>query len=210
MDLFPSEIEAYAEAHTTAESPLMAQLAEETRNSLQYSVMLSGAVQAQLLKMLVHLTSAQTVLEIGTFTGYSALAMAEALGETGRIITCDTNERYLTIARKYFGLSDHGSKITIEVGPALNTIQHLDGPFDLVYIDADKANYPNYYNAVMPKLRRGGIMVVDNALWSGTVLDPQDDQSKAIHRINEMVANDDGVEHVFLAIRDGFHIVRKL
>ena len=144
--------------------------------------MLTGPVEGRLLELLVHMSGARRVLEIGTFTGYSALSMAAALPEDGRIDTCEIEEKHVEIARRYFAESPHGDKITIHVGPALETIARLEGTFDLVFIDADKVNYDNYYEAVLPRLSERGLIVIDNTLWSGHVLDPQDDEHEGDRR----------------------------
>lgn len=209
MDMINKEIEAYALAHCQQEPELLQKLAKETQQSLQYPQMLTGRIEGRLLKLLVLLTGARRILEIGTFSGYSALSMAEALPDNGELITCDLNPVCLAIARRYFSESPHGRKIHVEEGPALNTISRLDGPFDMVFIDADKGNYLNYYEAVMPKVRQGGLIAIDNVLWSGRVLAPESDDDKAIVALNKCVQTDERVDQVMLTVRDGLYLARK-
>ena len=208
-DIVTPDIEAYAAAHTSPEPPHLAALADETRTGTQAPGMMTGQLEGRFLKMLVHLLQPDTVLEIGTFTGYSALSMAEALPEGGRIITCDVSEDHVAIARRHIDASPYADRIDIRVGPALDTIAALDGPFDLVFIDADKPNYGNYYDAVLPKLRARGAIAIDNVLWSGEVLDPKDDNARALSALNDRIVADDRVECVMVPIRDGVTLVKK-
>jgi caffeoyl-CoA O-methyltransferase len=159
--------------------------------------------------MLVRLTVARRVLEIGMFTGYSALMMAEGLPEDGRLITCDVDPKAELIARRYFAESPHGHKIEVRMGPALETVASLAEPIDMVFIDADKENYVNYYEACFPLVRPGGLIVADNVLWSGRVLDPQDEATRAIVAFNTRVQQDPRVENVCLTIRDGIMLAWK-
>ena len=159
--------------------------------------------------MLVHGTGAKRILEIGTFTGYSALSMAAALPEGGHIDTLDIEPRHAEVAQRYFDRSPHGSKITLHVGPAIETIEKLEGEFDLVFIDADKAGYDAYYEAVLPRLSARGLIAIDNTLWSGRVLDPQDGSTEQIAALNDKIAADDRVVAVQLTIRDGVTLVRR-
>ncbi|MGZ5564184.1 MAG: O-methyltransferase, partial [Chthoniobacterales bacterium] len=148
-------------------------------------------------------------LEIGMFTGYSTLMMAEALPDDGRLITCEIDPKAEAIARRYFAQSPQGQRITIRMGPALETIRTLSGPLDLVFIDADKVNYSNYYEACIPLLRPGGLIIGDNVLWSGKVIDPKDDDTRAIVAFNRLVQSDPRVENVCLTVRDGMMLARK-
>jgi predicted O-methyltransferase YrrM len=166
-------------------------------------------IEGRFLKMLVRLTGARVVLELGMFTGYSALMMAEGLPEGGRLITCEIDPKAEAIARRYFAESPHGNKITIRMGPALETIKTLTDPLDLVFIDADKSNYANYYEACLPLLRSGGLIVADNVLWSGKVLHPDDANDHAIVAFNRLVQSDRRVENVCLTVRDGMMLAWK-
>jgi caffeoyl-CoA O-methyltransferase len=209
LALVPEEIERYAETHTEPVDPLLEELREETYAKTSDPQMQVGRVEGTLLKLLVRLSGARTVLEIGMFTGYSALMMAEGLPEDGRLTTCDVDPEAEAIARRFFARSPHGRKITVRMGPALETIRTLAPPIDFVFIDADKENYPNYYAAVLPLLPSGGLIVADNVLWSGKVLDPMEKTDRAIARFNDVVAADDRVEKVLLTVRDGLLLIRK-
>jgi caffeoyl-CoA O-methyltransferase len=204
------KVEQYAEAHTTPQAELLARLQEETYATTSTPLMLTGPVEGRLLELLVHTSGARRILDIGTFTGYSALSMAAALPEGGRIDTCEIDEKHAEIARRYFAESPHGDKIAIHVGPALETIARLEGSFDFVFIDADKLNYDSYYEAVLPRLSERGLIAIDNTLWSGAVLDPQDESTRAIAALNDKLAHDERVGCVQLTIRDGVTLVRRL
>lgn len=203
-------IDKYAQEKTTDHDELMVSLMKETHEKMDLPQMLTGPVEGCLLKLLVKMSGAKRVLEIGTFTGYSALSMAAGLPEDGELITLDLNPESLELARSYFEKSPHGGKIKIMEGPALDSIKSLEGSFDLVFIDADKTNYLNYYEAVLPLLRSGGVIVVDNVLWSGRVLEPKDKSDIAIDEFNKHVAKDDRVEKVLLTVRDGVYLICKL
>ena len=209
MDIVSAEIEEYAEKATEAESALVQELVEASKQNLEYVDMISGRVVGRLLAMLIKISGAKRVLEIGTFSGYSALNMAEALPEDGALITCEYNERYEKIARSYFSKSKHGHKITLRMGMALDTIKKLEGSFDFVFLDADKINYPEYYQKLVPLLSDYGLMVIDNVLWSGAVLQPDDEKARAIDEVNKIICNDERVEQVMLTVRDGLTLVRK-
>ncbi|MDR8391823.1 class I SAM-dependent methyltransferase [Aliifodinibius sp. S!AR15-10] len=204
------DIQEYAHQHTTPEPELIQELIETSDRELEYIDMLSGRVVGRLLNMLVKITGARRVLEIGMFTGYSALMMAEALPEDGELQTCDLNEKYASIARSFFERSKNGHKIHVNMGEALESLEKLEGPFDMIFIDADKGNYPNYYRQALPKLKSGGVMVVDNVFLAENVLDPQDEKAEAVDELNKLIADDDRVEQVMLTERDGLMIVRKL
>ena len=190
-------------------SELLQDLEKETNAQLEIPQMLTGRIEGRFLKLLVLLTQAKRVLEIGTFSGYGTLSMAEGLPEDGAIITCDNDPAAIAFARGYFEQSPHGKKITLREGPALETIKTLEGPFDMAFIDADKENYLNYYEAVLKILRPGGLIVADNVLWSGRVLDPQDSSDIAIDQFNKKVKNDTRVDQVMLTVRDGIFCIRK-
>ena len=202
-------VEAYAHDRTKEESELFRRLREETYREMQYPQMQVGRIEGRFLKMLVRLTGARRVLEIGMFTGYSALMMAEGMASDGLIITCDVDPKAEAIARRYFAESPHGRKIEVRMGPALDTIKSLAGPIDMVFIDADKVNYLNYYEACLPIVKAGGLIVADNVLWSGEVLDPQDESGRAIAAFNDFAQADARVENVCLTVRDGMMLVWK-
>jgi caffeoyl-CoA O-methyltransferase len=204
------QIERYAAEHASALPPLLDELIEETRQQFgERATMLSGRVEGTLLQLLVAVTGARRVLEIGMFTGFSAQMMAAALPEDGRLITCDVDPKAIAIARRYFARSPHGRKIDVREGPALETLRTLQGPFDLIFIDADKGNYVNYYEAALPLLAPRGLIAVDNVLWSGRVLDPQEPDDHAIVAFNERVRADRRVSHVLLTVRDGVMLIRR-
>lgn len=209
MEMINSAIEAYAREHCQTEPDLLQDLVRDTREHLQSPQMLTGRIEGRFLKILVQLTGAKRILEIGTFSGYSALSMAEALPDDGELITCDLNPVNLDMARKYFAKSPHGRKIKIAEGPALDSIATLRGPFDMVFIDADKSNYLNYYEAVLPKTKSGGLIAIDNVLWSGRVLAPESADDKAIVALNTRVRSDERVDQVLLTVRDGLYLARK-
>jgi predicted O-methyltransferase YrrM len=205
------EIERYAEAHTTPPTPLLAELAAETRETLQSPQMLTGPIEGRLLEQLVFVSGARRVLELGTYSGYSSLSMAAALPPDGRIDTCEIDERHAEVARRYIARSPYADRITVHLGPALETIARLEGEFDLVFIDADKPNYLSYFEAVLPRLSQRGLMVVDNTLWSGRVLDPKPDDvsTEAIVEFNDRVLQDERVVCVQLTVRDGVTLIRR-
>lgn len=203
------DIQNYAHEHTTPEPELLQELIETSDEKLEYIDMLSGRVVGRLLNMLVKVSGARRVLEIGTFTGYSALMMAAALPEDGELITCDLNERYAEIAQSFFKRSPDGDKINQIMGEALDTLNQLEEPFDFAFLDADKGNYPNYYREIIPKLKNGGLLVIDNVFLAENVLDPQDEKAEAMDTMNQMISEDDRVEQVMLTERDGLTIVRK-
>ena len=211
MNITDPDIEAYAVSHTTAEPAWFAEVASRTREASPFAQMMVGTLEGRFLRMLVALVRPRLVLEIGTFTGYSSLSMAEALPPDGRIITCDVSEAHAALAREHIALSPHGGRIEVRVGPALGTIAQLDGPFDLVFIDADKSNYGAYLDAVLPKLSDDGVVIVDNVLWRGQVLDPSitDDDTAAIRSFNDRVVRDESLDVVLLPIRDGVTLIRR-
>ena len=197
------KIEEYSERHTRELSNLHQRLWQETHEKTSSPGMMVGPIEGALLRLLVRLTAAKRVLEIGMFTGYSALAMAAALPEDGQLITCDVNPGTSEIARRYFASSPHGYKIEIKLGPAKETLKNLQGPFDLCFIDADKQGYGAYYDACIDLVRRGGLIVLDNMLQSGRVLNPADPASRIIAALNDRIQRDERVENVLLPIRDG-------
>ena len=207
----PPEIEAYAAEHTTPEDPLLATVATETRRTQEGHGMMVGLLEGRFLETLVWLSGARRILEIGTFTGYSGLSMAAALPAGGSLVTCEVDAERAATARRHFDESPWGDRIEIRVGPALASIAALDGPFDLVFIDADKTNYSNYYQAVLPLLAARGLIVADNVLWSGRVIDAddQDDDTLAIRAFNDLVRHDERVTCVMATVRDGVMLIRR-
>jgi caffeoyl-CoA O-methyltransferase len=205
------EVEEYAEAHTTPPPPHLAALAEETRAKLDLPQMLTGAVEGRFLEALVWATAARRVLELGTYSGYSALSMAAALPDGGEVVTCEVSDEHADFAQRHIDATPYRDRIRILRGPALESIATLDGQFDLVFVDADKANYVNYYEAVVPKLADRGLIAADNTLWSGQVADPEDDSETTarIRRFNDHVRADERVVSVMLTVRDGVTLIRR-
>jgi caffeoyl-CoA O-methyltransferase len=204
-------IEAYAEAHTTPPTELLAELAAETKASLDSPQMLTGTIEGRLLEQLVHALQPKRVLELGTFSGYSSLSMAAGLPEGGHIDTCEVSEKHAGVAQRYIDRSPYADRITIHMGPALETIERLGGEWDFVFIDADKENYANYYEALLPRLAPTGLMAIDNTLWSGRVLDEDDDSetTRVIRGLNDRIAADERAVAVQLTVRDGVTLVRR-
>jgi caffeoyl-CoA O-methyltransferase len=209
MNFIDKAISEYVFAYTQPETQLLQDLTKETHEKTTAPQMLTGRLEGRLLKFLVKLSGARKALEIGMFTGYSALSIAEGLPEDGTLITCEVDERVQKIAERYFAQSPHGHKIQVRMGAALGTIDALNERFDFVFIDADKQNYLNYYEATLPKLRSGGLMVIDNTLWSGDVLHPQDESARTIHKLNQRILQDQRVENILLTVRDGIQLVLK-
>ena len=199
-------MEAYVDEWTSPHEPLLAELSAETAAELGMTQMLTGPVAGRFLELLVFAAQPRRVLEIGTFSGHSALAMAAALPEGGRIDACEIDPERAAFAQRYFDRSPHGSKITLHVGPALETVGQLEGEFDFVFIDADKPGYVDYYEAVLPRLSEHGVIVADNTLASGDVVDGD----PPIKRFNEHVANDARSVQVILSVRDGMTMIRRV
>jgi predicted O-methyltransferase YrrM len=205
------EIDAYAEEHTTPPEELLAELAEETKATLPVPEMLTGPVEGRFLELLVFASGARRVLDIGTYSGYSALSMARGLPPGGHIDTCEIEERHAEVARRYIGRSPYADRITVHLGPAQETVARLDGPFDLVFVDADKTGYDAYYEAALPKLAPRGLIVFDNTLQSGRVVDAPDEGegTRAIVALNRKLRADPRVTCVLLTVRDGVTLVRR-
>lgn len=203
------ELDQYASKRSTPEDALLVKLREFTYANIDQAQMQVGHVEGQLLKTLVKISGAKKVLELGTFTGYSALAMAMGLPKDGKVITCDIDQKVTAVAQKFWAKSPSGEKIELKLGPALEILQALNEEFDLVFIDADKTNYINYYEAVMPKMRSGGIIIIDNTLRGGRVMNPQSASDKVTAELNNLIAKDDRVEAVILTVRDGITIAIK-
>lgn len=209
LTLVPEPIELYAIAHSMAVPSIHEELRSQTQSDTDLPQMQVGDLEGRLLYVLAKLIGARNAVEIGTFTGCSALHIAEALPEDGRLITCDIDPEATAIAQSYWDRVPWGHKIDLRLGPAMDTIATLQDPIDLVFIDADKSGYIGYWEALLPKVRPGGLMVVDNVLWSGRVLEPESDSDKAIVAFNQHVRADDRVEHVLLTVRDGITVARK-
>jgi caffeoyl-CoA O-methyltransferase len=206
------KIDRYAEEHSSPEHELLAVLAAETRTNTDQAYMMVGALEGQFLRMLVHALQPHSILELGTFTGYSALAMASALAKGGTVVTCEVDPERIAIARRHIDGSPWSHRIQVVQGPALETISALSGPFDLIFIDADKENYCLYYDAVLPLLSDHGLLVVDNVLWNGRVIavEDQSPDTRAIRAFNEKVRDDPRVEQVMLTVREGMTLIRKV
>jgi predicted O-methyltransferase YrrM len=210
MSYIDNPLTEYAEQHTSSESEVLAALRRECYEHYEDSAMLSGFYQGRVLAMLSKMIRPEVVLEIGTYLGYSALCFAEGLAEGGKVITLDVNEETNEVARSFAAKTPYADRIDFRLGPATEIIPTLDETFDLVFIDADKPNYSNYYKLVFEKLRPGGFVIADNVLWSGKVLEAEKDQNtQALHDFNEIVLADKRVSNVLLPIRDGLMVLSK-
>jgi caffeoyl-CoA O-methyltransferase len=210
FDIVSDAIDRYATDHSTPEDALLAELAAETRAAVKDPQMLVGHLEGNLLRAIAKMTGARCALEIGTFTGYSALALASGMPDDGRLVTCDVDPVATTVAKGYWARSPHGRKIELRLRPAMETLADWTEPLDLVFIDADKRNYVAYWDACVPRVRAGGVILADNVLWSGTVLDPQKPDDHAIVAFNRRVAADDRVESVMLTVRDALsHSIKR-
>jgi caffeoyl-CoA O-methyltransferase len=202
----PDEIEEYAERYTTARWDVFGRLGAETEATRDDHVMMVGAVEGAFLSFLIHMTRATRVLELGTFTGWSSIAMARALPPGGSIVTCDVNEETTAVARRYAEEAGVADRIDFRVGPGIETLATLDGPFDLAFIDADKEGYVDYYDAILPKLAPDGVIGADNTLFGSG--GPNDEITQAMSQFNDHVLHDDRVEAVLLPFRDGLTLIR--
>ena len=205
-----SDIEEYATRHSTPMSEIHGRLWRETHNQTDRPQMMVGPLEGAFLKLLARMTQARKVLEIGMFTGYSSLAWAEALPPDGQLISLDINPETAEIAKRYFKESPYGHKIELKLGPALETLKTLQGPFDLCFIDADKTGYSDYYEICVGLVRQGGLIVLDNMFQRGNVLDGNDEASREINTLNQRIQNDPRVENVLLTLRDGVMLAYKL
>jgi caffeoyl-CoA O-methyltransferase len=211
LSLFGPALDAYAVRHTSPLPPVYAWLREETYARTDLPQMAVGHLEGRFLKLLVQLLGAKRAVEVGTFTGYSALSIAEGLPDDGHLLTLDVSQTWTAIARKAWAMVPWGARIELVLGPAAETLGRLEGPLDFAFIDADKPGYTTYWDLIVPKLRPGGLVVSDNVLWSGRVLEaePSDADTRALVAFNQHVARDARVEHVMLTVRDGLMLARK-
>ncbi len=213
MDFLPPKIEAFSEDHTTEETALLYDLNRQTHLQIMIPRMLSGHMQGRILSLFSKMIQPQNILEIGTYTGYSALCLAEGMKEEGLLITIDKNEELEEFTQSYFNKSDYASQIDFRIGNAVDLIPSINLNFDLVFIDADKANYSNYFDLVIEKINKGGYIIADNVLWSGKVvepIEPNDKDTKAMVHYCEKIHKDPRVENILMPVRDGLMIARKL
>lgn len=214
MEFIAPELLAYCENHTSQEDELLKHITRETHAKVMMPRMLSGHLQGKVLELLVKMHNPKVILEIGTYTGYSGICMARGLSKEGRLITLDINDEIAPMVKRFFEKSGLAAQIDYRLGNALDIIPTLSGNFDMVFIDADKANYINYYNLVIDRMNKGGIIMADNVLWSGKVLVEEgkkiDKDTKVLLEYNQMVQEDPRVENVLLPIRDGIMLARKL
>jgi caffeoyl-CoA O-methyltransferase len=211
MKFLPDEIEAYAAAYSAPEEEILARLNRETHLKVLLPQMLSGHIQGNFLKMMSYMIRPERILEIGTYTGYSAICFARGLQENGLIHTIDINEELEPMVRKYFNEAGLENKIKYHIGNALDIIPTLNETFDMVFIDADKINYSNYYDLVFDKVKQGGFIIADNVLWSGKVTEEKKDKdTEALHLFNQKINADNRVENYLVPIRDGLMVARKL
>ena len=212
MNFLPEEIEKYSEMHTSAESEWLCNLNRETHQKILKPRMLSGHMQGRILSLFSQMIKPERILEIGTYTGYSALCLAEGLTENGKLITIDINEELQEFVQKHIDASPYKNKIEQRIGNALEIIPTLNEQFDIVFIDADKENYLPYFNLIFDKVKTGGYIIADNVLWSGKVVDKvkaNDTDTKKLLEFNNYIQNHEGVENVLLPVRDGLMICRK-
>lgn len=211
MDILNADLLRYAEQHTSSESELLKRINRETHAQVLMPRMLSGHLQGRLLAMISCMLQPKAILEIGTYTGYSAVCLAEGLAPDGKLITIDINEELEERVRQYFNETGLSKKVDYQIGNALDIIPKLQGPFDLVFIDADKENYARYYDLVFNLVPLGGYILADNVLWSGKVLDQKPDKdTRAIMDFNRKIQNDTRVENILMPVRDGIMIARKV
>jgi caffeoyl-CoA O-methyltransferase len=204
-------LDEYAERHSEPDPPALAALADHTRRHFEMPQMMVGPVEARFIQVLFHGLRPQRVLELGTFTGYSAISMAAALPPGGTIVTCELDPRHAEVARRNVAASPYAERIAIEQGRALDTIARLDGPFDFAFVDADKASYLDYVEAILPKLSDHGLIAADNTLWNGEVCDADtaDPDARALREFNATVAADPRLVCVLLTVRDGVTLIRR-
>ncbi len=207
------QIAEYIKSHSTPEDPLLANLNRETHLKTIYPQMISGPLQGKLLEFISRMIAPEYILEIGTFTGYSAICMAKGLSETGKLITIEINDELIKYSRKYFEKSGLSSKIKQLTGNAIAIIPSLPYTFDLIFIDANKKEYVSYFNLAFDKLAHGGYMIIDNVLWGNKVIGQQvhsDTETREIRKLNDLISNDTRIENIIIPIRDGINLVRKI
>lgn len=212
LTLVPEPIEAYAQKHSSALPPIFEELRQYTLEHTDLPQMQVGTLEGNLLRMFAKMLNAKRVLEIGTFTGYSALAMAHGMQSDGELFTCELSDKHADIAQMFFDKCEQGQKITIKRGPALESIKSLEGPFDLCFIDADKVGYRSYFDLIYPMMRSGGLMVLDNVLWSGKVLQERNDMEEstaALADISAYLSSREELDKVMLTVRDGMTLILK-
>lgn len=209
MEIVNPQINTYLDSHTTPESDLLRELVRKSKEELTYTDMISGRQVGQLLQMLIRIGRFRRILEIGTFTGYSAITMADVLPDDGEVLTLELNERYRDVSEPFFKKEPYRKKIRQIMGDARETLTSLDGFFDMVFIDAEKLYYSEYYKKSLPLLKKGGVIVIDNTLWSGGVLDPDTPKGEAIDEFNKLIQADDRVDNLMLPVRDGVMVVYK-
>jgi caffeoyl-CoA O-methyltransferase len=209
MTFIDETVDEYVFEHTQPAPELLEQLEKYTLENTSNPGMLTGRVEGRFLKLIVQITGVKSILELGTFTGYSALSMAEALPRDGKLVTLERNPEAKAIAEDYFSKSPYGNKIEVRFGEAMETIKDLDFTPDLVFLDADKERYPEYYEIIVDMLEPGGLILIDNSLWDGEVVNPKTESARAIAKMNERIVADDRVENVLLTVRDGVQLVRK-
>lgn len=212
MEFISKELSDYCERHTSNETDILSKLSRETHLKVVSPRMLSGHLQGRFLSFISKLHQPTLIVEIGTYTGYSALCLAEGLNENGKLISIDVNEETSAFAKNFIAQTEYANKIELVIADAKEYVQTISEPIDIVFIDADKKNYLTYYNLVIDKLANGGLVIADNVLWSGKITMPEKDMDKetlALHQFNQFVQQDERVENLLLPIRDGLMIVRK-
>ena len=211
MDFLPENIQKYISDISQSESPILKELNRYTNSKVILPRMLSGHVQGRFLSMISKLVNPEIIVEVGTYTGYSCLCLAEGLKKNGKIITIEKDEEFASIAKKFFDRSKYKEKISLLIDDATNVIENISEKIDLVFIDADKVNYSKYYDMLFPKLKIGGLIVADNVLWSGKVTeDVSDNETQSIKNFNSKVKNDERVENLIVGIRDGIMVCQKI
>ena len=211
MDFLPENIQKYISDISQSESPILKELNRYTNSKVILPRMLSGHVQGRFLSMISKLVNPEIIVEVGTYTGYSCLCLAEGLKKNGKIITIEKDEEFASIARKFFDRSKYKEKISLIIDDATNVIENINEKIDLAFIDADKVNYSKYYDMLFPKLKIGGLIVADNVLWSGKVTeDVSDNETQSIKNFNTKVKNDERVENLIVGIRDGIMVCQKI